>query len=187
MEHDEQVALIRNGISGRAWAELGSGRGAFILALAEVLGPGGRIYSVDRDPSALRTQQSLMQARFPDAAITYLHADFTRPLDLPQLDGILIANALHFVPYPQQVKVVARFRNYLRPGGHLVLVEYDVACGNMWVPHPFRYERWKEMAEQAGFAQTRQLAYRAGSFLNGMYSAVCVNTMPEQPPEFSPA
>jgi ubiquinone/menaquinone biosynthesis C-methylase UbiE len=171
MEHEEHMALIRPGIRGNVWAEFGSGRGAFVLALAEILGSDGRIFSIDRDPSALHKQKELLQVRFPQAPITYLHADFTHPLQLPRLDGILLANALHFVPYAHQVNVIRQARSYLRPGGSLVLVEYDSERGNMWVPYPFKYARWEEMAAQAGFSATRQLSYRPGSFLRGMYSA----------------
>ncbi len=44
MNHRDHINLIRNGIAGQGnvWAELGSGDGAFTLALAELLGPGGR-------------------------------------------------------------------------------------------------------------------------------------------------
>jgi SAM-dependent methyltransferase len=177
MEHDERVALIADGVFGRTWAELGSGRGAFVTALADILGPDGCIYSVDRDPSALRKQQELMQANFSKVPVTYLHADFTRSLDLPLLDGILMANSLHFVPYEDQVAVVTQIGSYLRPGGRVVVVEYDTDRGNMWVPHPFRYERWEKTAGQAGFSSTRPLAYRPGSFLEGMYSAVSEKIM----------
>jgi hypothetical protein len=85
-----------------------------------------------------------------------------------------MANSLHFIPYAKQAALLARAKAYLRPGGRMVIVEYDTNRGNMWVPHPFQYERWEKMAEQAGFIETRQLAYRAGGFLNGMYSAVSI-------------
>jgi SAM-dependent methyltransferase len=174
MEHAEHVQLIRDGITGRIWAELGSGRGAFTLALAELLGPGCHIYSIDRDPSALRKQQELMQKRYPDAEVTYVHMDFTGKLQLPRLDGVLLANSLHFVAYPQQRAVLERIKETLRPGGRLVLVEYDAEDGNMWVPHPFRYKRWEKMTKEAGFEHTRLLGHRSGGFLNGMYAAVSV-------------
>ena len=57
MDHADHVALIRAGVegAGTSWLELGSGEGAFTLALADVLGPGGEIEAVDRDGWALRT------------------------------------------------------------------------------------------------------------------------------------
>ena len=35
--------------AGGTWADIGAGEGAFTLALADLLGPGGRIVAVDRD------------------------------------------------------------------------------------------------------------------------------------------
>ena len=40
--------------------------GAFTLALADLLGPGGRIVAVDRDARALRANEAAVRARFPD-------------------------------------------------------------------------------------------------------------------------
>ena len=98
MNHTDHVNLLRRGVSptGGVWADFGSGTGAFTLALAELLGPTGKIYSVDKDRGALRTQERAMQAQFPQTTVHYLTADFTQPLDLPLLDGIVLANALHF-------------------------------------------------------------------------------------------
>lgn len=55
MNHANHVQLLQNGIPqpGGVGAALGSGDGAFTLALAERLGPTGQIVSVDRDCRAL--------------------------------------------------------------------------------------------------------------------------------------
>jgi precorrin-6B methylase 2 len=67
MNHADHVALIRDGVQrpGSVWADLGSGTGAFTLALAELIGPAGEIYSVDTDRNALREQERAMRARLP--------------------------------------------------------------------------------------------------------------------------
>jgi len=93
MTHEDHVALLRPGISepGGVWADLGSGSGAFTLALADLLGPQAYIYSVDRDRGALHEQQRAMQAAFPAARVEYIAADFTQPLNLPPLEGIVMA------------------------------------------------------------------------------------------------
>ena len=76
MEHQDHVNLLRGGVPGPGgvWADLGAGAGAFTLALADLIGPGGVIYSVDKDQRALRQQEQAMRARFPAIKIV-LRAD----------------------------------------------------------------------------------------------------------------
>lgn len=172
MNHADHVALLRAGVPGPGgvWADLGAGTGAFTLALAELLGPAGVIHAVDRDAGALREQARALRERFPATAVHQHLADFTQPLDLPPLDGLLMANSLHFVA--DKEPVLRRLRRRLRPGGRLLLVEYDVDLGNAWVPHPISYAAWERLAQQAGFQQTRRLASRPSRFLRQIYSAV---------------
>jgi SAM-dependent methyltransferase len=172
MDHDDHVNLLRGGVPGPGgtWADLGSGVGAFTLALAELLGPGAEIYSVDRDRRTLQQQARRMGARFPALTVHYLTGDFSRPLDLPPLDGVVMANALHFQRDPEPVLQLVR--GYLRPGGRLLLVEYDTDRGNVWVPHPISYERWQELAQKSGFTATRRLRTRPSRFLGQIYAAL---------------
>jgi len=174
VNHSDHVALLRDGVSERSgvWADFGSGAGAFTLALADLLGPGAIIYSVDRDRSALREQELAMRARFPATTLYYLVADFTRPLDLPALDGVVMANSLHF--QRDKTGVLQRVRGYLRPGGRLLLVEYNADRGNPWVPYPLSYPTWEALATREGFAQTRLLTTVPSRFLREIYSAVSV-------------
>ena len=72
MDHADHVALIRDGVHGATdgpWADLGAGTGAFTLALADLLGPGGLIFSVDRDPADLREGERRVRATFPGVSI----------------------------------------------------------------------------------------------------------------------
>ena len=171
MNHADHVALLRDGISGPSvWADLGSGRGAFTLALADLLGPAGRIYSIDKDRGALRQQEQTMRAQFPRVAVEYVLADFTRCLDLPPLDGVVMANSLHFQRDKQSL--VQLVRSYLKPGGRLILVEYNTNRGNFAVPYPLSYSTWETLARQARFAETRLLMMRPSRFLGSIYSAL---------------
>jgi SAM-dependent methyltransferase len=172
MNHTDHVDLLRGGIRplGGLWADLGAGTGAFTLALADLIGSAGQIYAVDNDRSALRRLQNTMQSQFPATAIHVEAADFTRRLHLPPLDGVIMANSLHF--YRDKKLVVETVRDYLRPGGRLVLVEYDTDRGNRWVPYPLAYPTWEVLAAQAGFADTRLLATKPSRFLGQIYSAV---------------
>lgn len=174
MTHEDHVNLLRDGIPGMggAWADLGSGQGAFTLALADMLGDTGEIYSVDKDRSALREQERAMSLRFPSVSCHYVAADFTRPLSLPPLDGVLMANSLHF--QRNKDAVLRLVRGYIRPGGRLILVEYNIDKGNMWVPHPLSYATWEALSLRSGFTSTMLLSTVPSRFLREIYSAVSV-------------
>lgn len=174
MDHRDHVGLLRGGVTtaGWTWADIGAGTGAFTLALADLLGPGGSIIAVDRDADALRENARAMAGRFPDTALTTLIADLTGPLDLPALDGLVAANSLHFVARDRQVAVVRQLAGHLRPGGTFLVVEYDADHGNPWVAHPFGIAGWERLAVAAGLTGMRPLARVPSRFLGAIYSAV---------------
>lgn len=173
MDHHDHVNLLRPAVlvPGASWADLGSGSGAFTLALRELLGLSADIYAVDRDRGRLAELERAHRARF--GASEHLHlipADFTRDLQLPLLDGLLMANSLHF--FRDKEKVLRHINLFLKPGGALLLVEYNTDRGNPWVPHPLSFETFRELAFRAGFSQPRLLAKHPSSFLREFYSAV---------------
>ena len=172
MNHSDLVGLLEGAVgdAGGRWADLGAGEGAFTLALAELLGPGAHITAVDKDSRALSGIGDDMARRFPAVTLTTMGADFTRPLQLGGLDGILMANSLHFVR--DKPPVLALVRAMLAPGGRLAVVEYGSDRGNPWVPHPFSFPTWERMAGEAGFSSTRLLHTIPSRHLGSMYSAV---------------
>lgn len=174
MNHTDHVRLLRGGVTAPSgtWADLGAGRGAFTLALAELLGAGGTIYAVDRDGAALADLARAVAARAPEVTLHTVRGDFTRTLDLPPLDGVVMANSLHYVK--DKAPVVRRIASYLRPEGRLLVVEYDTDSGNPWVPYPFSLPVWQRIARQAGFAETTLLATAPTSFMGRFYAAMSV-------------
>lgn len=172
MNHTNHVDLLRPGIAdvGGVWADFGAGSGAFTLALADLLGESAQIIAIDKDASALRENERAMRAQFPAAQVQYQIADFAQPLNLPPLDGIVMANSLHF--HRQKNPILKAVHNYLKPGGRLLIVEYNTDSGNTWVPYPFAYPTWAKMATENGFTATRQLGIYPSRFLTGIYSAL---------------
>ena len=170
MDHTDHVNLIRNGVVDGIWADFGSGTGAFTLALADLLPAGSTIFSIDRDANALDQQRRIMRERFPNQNVSYQTADFTAPLNLPPLDGILMANSLHFIR--DKDAVLKQIHGYLKPDGRLLIVEYNTDHGNTWVPYPFSFATWQKLAAKNGFRDTRLLAARPSRFLSEIYSAV---------------
>ena len=106
MNHADHVALIEGGVGERGgrWADLGAGEGAFTLALADLAGPDAQIIAVDKDARALRELRGRFETRV---------ADFTRPLNLHDLEGVVMANSLHYVR--DKEPVLRAVRAMLRP------------------------------------------------------------------------
>lgn len=165
LNHADHVALIEGGVpsAGGSWADLGAGEGAFTLALADLLGPDAHIVAIDKDARALQSLAGRVETRV---------ADFTRPLDLRDLDGVVMANSLHYVKDKQPV--LDAVRKMIKPGGRLIIVEYSADRGNPWVPYPFTYPQWEKLAAQAGFRSTRLLKTVPSRWLGAMYSALSI-------------
>jgi SAM-dependent methyltransferase len=171
VDHAEMVALLRGGVSapGGVWAELGAGAGNFTRALRDLIGPQSVIYAVDRDSRAVA--QLRAAATEPGAAIRPLQGDFTRPLELPPLDGALLANALHFVR--DQSAVLRLVAGYLRPGGKLLLVEYARSFPLPWIPFPIPFERFQALARASGLTAPTLIGTRRSPSSGGaMYAAM---------------
>jgi ubiquinone/menaquinone biosynthesis C-methylase UbiE len=173
MDHADHVALIRDGVAGAGprWLELGAGHGAFSLALADVLGGAAEIVAIDSDESALSALEVAMTKRFPATRLRTVRADFEQPIDLAEhaFDGLLAANSLHFAR--DLIAVLDRYRPLLRPGGRIVVVEYDSDTGNAWVPHPFTFETWQVLAAGAGLIGTRLVGRVPSRFLGAIYAS----------------
>jgi len=175
MDHNDHVNLLRpaNLKQGGTWADFGAGSGAFTLALRELAGLEATIYAVDKDRASLRELENSHLARFRFAAsrnLILLQNDFSHPLDLPLLDGIVMANSLHF--FKDKEKILRHVHGFLKPNGALLLVEYNVDSGNLWVPHPLSFEKYHTLTPRVGFSEPRLLATAPSRFLKEFYSAV---------------
>ena len=155
---------------GGTWADFGAGSGAFTLALRELVGPHAEIYAVDKDRRALEELQKAHRERFTTSQnVHILRADFSGMLSLPPLDGIVMANSLHF--FKDKEKILRHIRSFLKINGLLLLVEYNVDSGNMWVPYPLSFDTYRLLAPRAGFSEPRVLETKPSRFLQGFYSA----------------
>ena len=177
MDHNDHVNLLRpaNLKPGGTYADFGAGSGAFTWALRELVGPDARIFAVDKDEKALDDLQEEFLARFNSINNLFLvPMDFSRPLGLSPLDGIIMANSLHF--FKDKEKLLRHVSKFLKPAGSLIVVEYNVDKGNMWVPYPLTFETYSKLAPRAGFSEPRLLAKAPSRFLKEFYSAVTYKT-----------
>jgi SAM-dependent methyltransferase len=175
MDHADHVALLRAGVAtwGGVWADLGAGRGAFTLALADLLGPGSTVHAVDLDAAALRDNAATFGRRFPGVSIQTHATDFTRalPFAIASLDGVVMANSLHFLRDGAKEPVLRSVIAAIRPGGRFILVEYGADRGNPWVPHPLSFETWTRLAADVGLVGTHEIGRVPSRFLGSIYAA----------------
>lgn len=171
MNHQDHVDLIRGAVAehhGR-WADFGSGDGAFTLALRDLLGPDAEILSIEKDRARLNEQHRQFHSKFPKSNVTFMDADLSEPLDLGTLDGIVIANVLHF--FRDKEPVVWQLRKYLKSKGRFVIVEYNVDKGNQWVPFPISFTTFQSLARKTAFAEPKLVCTKPSHFLREIYSA----------------
>lgn len=147
------------------WADLGCGSGLFTLALAHYLAPGSTIEAIDLHPTIRH------QTTPGGVTIRPRIADFTRDdLVLAGLDGILMANSLHYVR--DKTAFLARIKEV--PA--LLLVEYDTDRPvPRWVPYPVSFASASALFAAAGRPQVRKLGTRPSAFGRAeLYGALAV-------------
>ena len=175
MQHSEMVRLLRDGVPATAavWADIGAGSGNFTAALHDLLPPTAVIYAVDRDAWAVAAQNDRWAGQSSGPAVIPSMMDITKDLGLPPLDGILLANVLHFIR--NQTAALRHLVTYLRPGGRLLLVEYDLSAARSYVPFPISISHVSALAQSAGLPAPRILSTRRSpSSGTVMYSAVVI-------------
>ena len=150
MRHRDAVALIADAgfdASPAVWVDLGSGEGTFTRALASLLTPGSVVHAIDRDAAAVS------RLRAPSSSVRVVpHAlDFvSSPWSVDSLDGILMANSLHYVA--DQPAFLSLCASRLSPGGRFVIVEYDTTVASPWVPFPVPRRVLPRVFDALGFS-----------------------------------
>ncbi len=169
MEINEAVDLIRDGVEKKegVWADLGAGTGLFTQALQVILEV-GKVYAVDKSPHAL-----WRLAPHDQIPMEIVDADFTKPLDLPPLDGVLMANALHYADKP--VPLLEELLKLLKPGGIFVLVEYETHRPRPpWIPYPIPFEGFVEIATKVGLTKPTKIGEVPSLYGHDhIYAAMC--------------
>jgi trans-aconitate methyltransferase len=146
MKISEATNLIHSpiieGSRPQSWCDLGCGSGTFTTALAQLLTSGSTIHAVDLDQAALERTPD----QYHGVAIRKVLGDLRSPsLRLPSVDGILIANSLHFIEDQQLF-----LKKLLSLTDRFLIVEYERSRATPWGPYPVGFERLRELFSEAG-------------------------------------
>jgi trans-aconitate methyltransferase len=143
MKLNEAAGLLKNDFILRrekqVWADLGCGSGTFTNALALLLPDDSIVYAVDKNKSLMER----IPDRFGNSAIIKIHGDFTKKELRLNLDGILMANSLHYVK--DQKSFIDKILNNLNHDGCLLIVEYDLEISTPWIPYPVSLNSLKDL------------------------------------------
>jgi ubiquinone/menaquinone biosynthesis C-methylase UbiE len=164
--------LLRPAVEGAdgVWADLGCGEGVFTYLLTTLLPADSLIYAVDKERRALLALTHHLAESNPTVNVQPILADFTQLLSLPPLDGLLLANALHFVRAKEPT--LRQLAALLKSGGRVVVVEYNARRGNAVVPYPLGESDFLALAAAAGLREAQIVARAPSTFLGEMYTGL---------------
>jgi predicted methyltransferase len=109
--------------AGMAIADIGAGTGLFTRLMAEKVGPEGKVYAVDIAPEFLEHIASDAKKQGRKQIVTVKGNQDTTNLPAESLDVVFMSDVYHHLERPE--KMLASLRQALKPGGRLLLVEFD--------------------------------------------------------------
>ncbi len=172
MNLDQAIQLIdkeKSVFSGAVrWADLGCGTGLFTHALAQLLPADSVIYAVDSNQAVLEHLPK------PDSVQVIPHQlNFQKDTwPFHQLDGILMANSLHYVFNKRGF--IQKIQSYLNPVHQFLIVEYDRTWPNPWVPYPINYTKLSALFLKLGYTKISRLGQRPSVYGNGQIYAASI-------------
>jgi ubiquinone/menaquinone biosynthesis C-methylase UbiE len=172
MTNQEAIELIDGGANGehaQYWLDLGCGTGTFTEALATILTAHSKITGVDKNNQQLPPQMG------NQVSIKFIEADFeTEALEVAGLDGILMANSLHFIR--DKESLIRRLENHFSRGRRFLIVEYDTTASNPWVPYPIDFKGLKSLFDRVGTYSISKLGERRSLYGSAMLYGALVTS-----------
>ena len=157
------------------WADLGSGTGTFTLALANLLAAGSTVHAIDQDGAALRELPSEHEV----VHIKTHRGDFTNGTwPFAGVDGILMANSLHYVD--DQAAFIRSCERRMAVPRRFLTVEYDTDESSRWVPHPVSRKKLASLFRDAGYSSIAMLGSRPSVFRRAALYAALVTSSPAE-------
>jgi ubiquinone/menaquinone biosynthesis C-methylase UbiE len=169
MELHKAISLIQNKnilpVQPQTWIDLGCGSGLFTQALATLLHKDSTIYAVDKSITPFKK----ISGSF---SVHLLQLDFiTEDLNFSNIDGILMANSLHYVK--DKPSFIKKILPLVKEDGLILIVEYDTNTPNPWVPYPVSFSTLKELFKATKYQNIEKLHEHPSVYKRAnIYSAI---------------
>ena len=108
---------------GQALADVGAGTGLFTRLFAARVGPQGRVYAVDIARSFVEGNLERARAERLDNVVGIVSTQTDTRLEPASVDLVFICDAYHHFEDPPAM--LASIRRALRPGGTLVMIDFE--------------------------------------------------------------
>lgn len=127
--HREAIAEVVGLEPGMEVADVGAGTGLFTLLFAERVRPDGKVYAVDIAPAFLELILKRAEEKgLGDVVATVRGGQDATNLEPRSVDAVFICDTYHHFEDPRAM--LRSIRRALRPGGTLVVVEFDKEKAN---------------------------------------------------------
>jgi ubiquinone/menaquinone biosynthesis C-methylase UbiE len=130
---------------GMRCLDVGCGPGEGLRLLAEHVGPEGSVTGIDNDPAVGQEAAAYVRA----TTATQVHvvtADFRDLAEPPTASCDLVTVRLVLTHVPDPVAALRHLYGWVRPGGALLVQDYDMRSLDMWPPIP----HWHEVVRVVG-------------------------------------
>lgn len=150
-------------------ADFGSGSGAYVLAMAPLVGPSGRVYAVDVQKDLLRrVKNAAAQKHLSNVDIVWGDVEKLGGTHISDhsLDVVLLSNILFQVAHKDAV--FSEARRILKSGGSIVVIDWRESFGGMG-PHArdvCTADTVRALASAGGLTFTRE--FSAGAHHYGL-------------------
>ncbi len=135
----ERLAAWLEVRSGTHVADLGAGDGMFAVALARRAGPSGRVYATElHDERLADIRRAVRAAKLSNVAVTEGAVSST---NLPDAccDALFSRAVYHHLTDPAAIN--ADIRRALRPGGRLLIIDFEPGGIMNWISQPETADR----------------------------------------------
>jgi ubiquinone/menaquinone biosynthesis C-methylase UbiE len=124
------LAMASGARTGDRILDVGCGTGYFVRMLAEIAGPQGAVVGVDAAPEMIAHASSRSRA----AANVSFEVGSAGALSFPDasFDVVVSSLTMHHIAPAEQLAAVQEMRRVLRPGGTLLIAEFQAPTGHAW-------------------------------------------------------